>query len=140
MTTTARDAPRWLGPLLVLVGPALALMVHLHPERLRAPAWVVYAAAAAFSLCGVALVVQRWRPSARLHAWLGVAVVACLLTPMAWIALAGGEGECRVRLLGLVMPGGAWLCRAAFAVGAALGVLILALFVRQALRTPKESR
>ena len=138
MSTTARDAPRWLGPLLVLVGPALVLMIHLHPERLRAPAWVAYAAALAFSLCGLALVAQQLRASRRLHAWLGVAVVAGLLTPFAWIALAGGGGECRVRLLGIAMPGGAWLCRAGFAVAAAMGVLILVLFVRQALRTPKR--
>ena len=138
MSTPARDAPRWLGPLMLLAGPAIGLMIHLHPERLRAPAWVAYAAALAFSLCGIALIAHRMRAPARVHAWLGVALLTCLLTPFAWIALAAEDGRCRVRMLGIDMPGGAWLCRAAFAAAAAIGLLMLVLAVRQALRTRRE--
>lgn len=129
-----RKHPR-IGALMVLAGAGLALMIHLHPEALRAPAWVAHAAALAFSLAGLALLAQAWNLSRRLQAWLAVVLIGCLLTPMLWIAMASPEGRCRVNILGWSAPAPEWICRSGFAFASVLGLLILALAVRQALRT-----
>ena len=123
-----------LGALMICAAAGLALMMHLHPERLRAPAWVAYAAAGAFGLAGLGLLAQAfaWR---RLQALLPSALVACLLTPVLWVAVANPlEGRCRMNLAGFVAPAPDSVCRAGFAFGAAIGALMLLLALRHAAR------
>lgn len=137
---TARQRRRF-GWIAIAAGAFVAWMIHRHPEGLRAPAFVAYAAAAAFVLAGVSLAAgERMRPF--VQRWLGVVLVACLLTPAAWIAFGTGPRHCSVGVAnGILQVFGAASetgCRVAFGVAAVLGVAILLLFVRQALRTGRD--
>jgi FtsH-binding integral membrane protein len=137
----APTSPRhpYVGALAVLAGAGVALMVSLQPHKLRAPAWVAYAAALAFVFAGVSMLAQASGASRRVLAWIGVLLVACLMAPVAWIAIAAPDGRCQVSFLGSFMPGTQWICRAGFMLGAAIGVLILVVMLRQAMRpTPSE--
>lgn len=125
-----------VGTLAMLAGLGIALAVHLQPDKLRAPAWVAYAAALAFFFAGVSLLAQAWGASRRLLAWTGVVLVACLLTPLLWIAVTNPQGRCRANFFGLSMPAPEWICRGGLAFFAVTGLLILVLAVRQALRPP----
>ncbi|MBL0426303.1 hypothetical protein [Ramlibacter alkalitolerans] len=125
------------GALAIAVGAAVALAMLYAPGGARAPAWVIYAAAGAFVLAGLTLIAQG--TGRRLLArWLPALVIACLVAPAAWIALGAGPRRCLVsvwasggRLLGRHSD---LLCRLAFGAGAVLGLLMLLLAVREALR------
>lgn len=132
MTATGRH-PR-IGALILAVGAGIALMIHLHPENLRAPAWVAYAAAGAFGIAGLMLLAQA-RGWTRLQAALPPLLIACLLTPLLWIVAANPDGgRCRVDILGYSARAPEILCRAGLAVGAAIGLGILLLALRHAVR------
>ena len=73
-----------------VAGGALAVAAFLQPEKMNAPAWVVYAAALAFILAG-ALLVARARGYARLQAWLPVALLAFALVGIALAFVANGK-------------------------------------------------
>jgi hypothetical protein len=94
-----------IGALPVALGAGVSLAIHFHPEQLRAPAWVAYAAGGSFALAGAALI-------------------------------AGGPGarECGFSLGFIAGEAPDLLCRVGFGLGALLGLFILALIVRQALR------
>ena len=129
------------GVLAVAIGAAVLLAVLFAPRGARAPAWVVYAAAGAFFLAGATLIAQG--TGRRLLArWLPTLVIACLVAPAAWLAFGTGPRRCLVsawgfgsRLLGRHSD---LLCRLAFGVGAVVGLLMLLLAVREALRTDLE--
>ncbi|HEX2546282.1 MAG TPA: hypothetical protein VHL79_15490 [Ramlibacter sp.] len=121
-------------------GGFIAWMVHRHPEGLRAPAFVAYAAAAAFALAGLSILAgERWK--AWVQGWAAVVLVACLVTPAVWIAFGSGERRCSLGLAhGLLHLAGAsseTACRVAFGIAAVLGVAILLLYVRHALRASR---
>lgn len=114
----------------IAVGVLVAVMVDLHPEGLRAPAWVAYAAAAAFVLAGACLA-SAALAIAWLQRWLVLGVVACLFAVTAWIAFGSGARECSVSfgfIAGLAPDA---LCRSAFDVGALLLGIVLALVLRR---------
>lgn len=101
----------------ILAGLGVATMITLFPEGLKAPAWVAYAAAAAFVLCGFVII------SADLRAWganraLIVALLLAMFAPPAWIAFGAGERACRLggELFGIAATG--LMCRVPFGVGA----------------------
>ncbi|MEJ8839240.1 hypothetical protein [Ramlibacter sp. AN1133] len=129
------------GALAVAVGAGVMLAVFFAPRGLRAPAWVVYAAGGAFVLAGATLVAQG--TGQRLLArWLPSLVIACLVAPAAWVAFGTGPRRCMVsawgfgsRLLGRHSD---LLCRLAFGAGALVGLLLLLLAVREALRADPE--
>ena len=125
----------YAGALAALAGIGVAVMVYLQPEKLRAPAWVAYAAACALFLAGVSLLAPGAKVSRRLQAWLGVLLLACLLAPGAWIALASPAGRCQISLAGWFMTSPQWTCRAGFAAGSLFGLAIFVVMVRQAIRT-----
>ena len=128
-----------IGALFVLAGIGIGLMVHLQPQGLRAPAWVAYAAALSFSLAGLSLLLQAFDLSRRLQGWVIVLLVACLLTPLVWIAVANPDGTCEANLLGVFLPAPQWVCRTGIALMLLVGLLILALTVRHARRAPRDS-
>jgi hypothetical protein len=119
-------------------GGALAVAAFLQPEKMNAPAWVVYAAALAFILAG-ALVVARARGYARLQAWLPVALLACLVAPPLWIGFGSGSRRCSIALLGnavrLLGVRSDLPCRIGFGFAAVVGIGLLALAIRQAVRS-----
>ena len=119
-------------------GGALAVAAYLQPQKLNAPAWVVFTAALAFVVAGLLLAV-RGRGYARLEAWLPVALLVCLVAPPLWIGFGSGSRRCgiavfgnAVRLLGVRadLP-----CRIGFGFAAVVGIGLLALAIRQAVRS-----
>lgn len=124
------------APLSMAAGMAIAVLVYIRPEKLNAPAWVAYAAAAAFFLAGVAMLARRAEASHRTTGWIVAGLLACLLTPTFWMAVTDPVRGCGLDVLGWWTVGTGWLCRAGFLVIAAVGLLVLVLAVRQALRPP----
>jgi len=120
-----------IGLLLIAVGLSCAAMMYVHPEALRVPAWVAYAAVSSFPLCGAALLAQAFG-SKRLVTLLGVGVVAGLLVPFLWITFGPGPMDCSVSIIGIAGQASDWLCRAGFGLASLLGLVVLALIVRAA--------
>ena len=55
METVPRKTQLVGGLAAIAVALVIAVMVHAHPEELRAPAWVAYVAASAFGFAGLSL-------------------------------------------------------------------------------------
>jgi hypothetical protein len=117
---------RAVGLLLVIGSAALAWAIHAHPQGLRAPAWVAYAAVLCFGLAGLVLATEGRRQMRRVLLPL---LVACLLVPPLWIAFGAGNRQCGMGFAGLFGVAPAWACRGAFGLGAVvlLGFLVLVL-------------
>lgn len=116
-----------------MLGVGVSLAIHLHPEQLRVPAWVAYAATASFALAGAALIAGALGAIKLVH-WLGVLIVTAMLVPFLWIALGPGPRNCGFSLGFVSGAASDWVCRAGFGTGALLGLVILALMIHQALR------
>ncbi len=87
---------RLLGALLsTMAGSLAAAMIYLRPEGLHVPAWVAYAACAAFVFAGLTIMADEFALR-RVHAWVVVACVASLLVPGAWVAFGPGVRKCSV--------------------------------------------
>jgi len=122
-----------LGSAVAVLGLVGALAMYLRPEGLRVPAWVAFSAMGAFVSVGGVLIAGAFE-ARRLEAWLGVLTVLGLLVPGAWIALSSGPLNCSVSLPFLTTVAADWMCRGAFGLGTLLGLVILMLAVRRALR------
>jgi hypothetical protein len=137
----ARREGMLAGALALALGAMVILAVLLVPHGLHAPAWVVYTAGAALVLVGVTLI-ARGTGQRLLARWLPSLVIACLAVPAAWLAFGTGPRRCMIsgwgfasRLLGRHSE---LVCRFAFGVGALVGVLLLLLALRDALRPDLE--
>ena len=124
-----------IGGIAIALGGLAAAMIHTHPEGLRAPAWVAYAAVATFPLAGVALIAGAVG-ARRVVPWLGVLIACGLLIPGLWVALGPGGRECSFSLAFLGGTASELVCRTGFGVGALLCLVFLVLLVRQASRAP----
>lgn len=125
---------RLLGALLsVVAGLLTAAMIYLRPEALQVPAWVAYAACAAFVFAGLTIAAHEFALP-RTHAWLAVGCVASLLVPGAWIAFGPGLRECSVSGPILSGIGSDVMCRGAFGLGALIAAALLVWAVVQAVR------
>jgi hypothetical membrane protein len=113
------------GAALLVCGSLVAVLVALHPEGLRAPAWVAYLAAAVFA-CGGAVALARAcsKPSAA-EAFVCL-VLGGMLAIAAWISIGSGSRQCVASGSGAGVPELA--CRSAFGVGALVlaGMLLIA--------------
>ena len=108
-------------------------MIHLHPEGLKAPAWVAYAAAAAFVLAGVSLIAGA-RGAGSLQRWLGVFICLALFSISAWIAFGPGPRACTMSIGFLERAASEMVCRGAFGIGALLVALLTGLGIHRAVR------
>jgi hypothetical protein len=122
-----------VGCFAAIVGALTAAGVYWRPEQLHAPAWVAYAACAAFVFAGVSIVALE-SGLRRIHFWLIVAVIAAMLIPGAWVAFGPGVRECTVSLPFFSALGPEFLCRGAFGVGAVMTTALLVWIVMRALR------
>jgi hypothetical protein len=120
----------------VAAGAGTAALVYTHPEQLEAPAWVVYAACAAFVLAGLSLLVPE-STQPRISAWLGVGVVAAMVVPGAWIALGAGPRKCSVSIPLWSGAGSDALCRGVFGFGSLMVAAFLVWAVVRAWRTTR---
>ena len=115
------------------MGLLVVWAIYARPQGLRVPAWVAYAAAAAFVGGGGALIAAACE-SKKLEAAFGLIALLGLLVPFLWVALGPGPQECSVYLPFISTAGAEWLCRGGFGIASLLGLLILVLFLRRALR------
>ena len=123
------------GIMAIVVGVLAAVMIHLRPEGLRAPAWVAYAAVATFPLAGAALIAGA-TGGRRLVPWLAVLITCGLLVPGLWVAIGPGGRECSFSLGFLGGTASEFACRTGFGVGALLCLILLVLLVKRASRGP----
>ena len=125
---------RLLGALMCAgAGLLAAAMIYLRPEGLQVPAWVAYAACAAFVFAGATIAAHEFALHST-HAWLAVGCIASLLVPGAWVAFGPGLRECSVSGPFLIGIGSDLLCRGAFGLGAVIVAGLLVWAVLQALR------
>ena len=121
------------GVVSTLAGLLTAAVIYLHPENLHAPAWVAYAACAAFVFAGLTIMAYEFALH-RIHVWLAVACMAALLVPGAWVAFGPGARKCSVALPSFSTVGSDLLCRGAFGIGAIVVAALLVWVVLRALR------
>jgi hypothetical protein len=129
-------SPRSLqaGCATLAVAALLALLVHEHPERLHAPAWVAYAAAGSFALAGASLL-ARGIGRERAAPWFVCLLLAAMTSIPAWIAFGGGPRECAAVLAPVRALLSETLCRGAFGVAAIVLALMFLWAVRDAMRS-----
>ena len=130
-TTALRQAMP--GIAVVALGLLLLVLMVAFPERLRVPAPVGYLAAGAFVVAGL-LALANVFGGRRTRAWLAVALLSCMTAPAAWIAIGPGQRSCSVALGPLLGVTGGAACRAAFGVGAIVGLALVAVALREAMR------
>jgi hypothetical protein len=119
-----------IGGFAIALGAISTVMIHLHPEGVRAPAWVAYAAVATFPLAGAALIAGALGAK-RLVPWLGVLITCGLLVPGLWVALGPGGRQCSFSFGFLGGTASELVCRTGFGVGALLCLVFLILLVRR---------
>ena len=127
-----------LGAGMLVAGCALSLLVHLHPEKMRAPAWVVFSAVGLFGFAGIVVIAQALRLH-RLAHWLVCGFLGAMAVVPGWIAFGSGPRQCTVLSFGARSAASESVCRGAFGVGT---VILLAMFVaavRGALRARQSS-
>jgi MFS family permease len=126
-----------IGAALVLAACAMAVVVHLHPEKLRAPAWVAFFALGLFGLAGLCIVVQALRLDS-VARWLACVLLGAMAVVPAWIAFGSGPRQCTVAGLGARSIPSEVLCRGAFGAGAVLVGFMFVFAVRAALRSRRR--
>jgi len=119
-----------IGIFAIALGAVSALMMHLHPEGLRAPAWVAYAAVSTFPLAGAALIAGALGGK-RVVPWLGVLITCGLLAPALWVAFGPGGRQCSFSLGFIGGAASELVCRAGFGLGALMCLAFLVLLVRR---------
>ena len=132
MTVDTENRSRVLGGwLAIAAGLGVCAAVWFQPQRLHAPAWVVYTAALAFVLAGLAILV---RSGSKLNFVLSALTALALFVPGAWVAFGSGPRECSFSLpfVDGLAPG--VVCRVAFGFGAVLTALVFILLLMRAVR------
>ena len=119
------------GLLAILAGCACAAAIYAHPEQLKVPAWVAYAAALAFVFAGIAMALQPIA-SPRLYNGIIALLLACMLAPPAWIAFWPGTRMCSASVFGWASLTGDTVCRATFGLGAIVVALLLLMAIWRA--------
>ena len=126
--------PIKIGALLLLAACGMAFVVHLQPEKLRAPAWVAYFSLGLFGSAGACIVAQALRLK-RIALWLVCVLLGAMTVILAWIALGSGSRQCTMVSLGTRTAASAIMCRGAFGVGATILAVMFIFAVRSALRS-----
>lgn len=124
-----------MGFVMLAAGAFTAVMVTAHPERLRAPAWVAYAASSAFLFAGGSSLARAYRRD-RLALGLVCLVLAALTAVPAWISLWPGARQCigHAGSLGFIASEAA--CRTAFGAGTLVVAAMLVAAVREWVTRP----
>lgn len=138
MTTPSAPSIK-VGVAVLAMALVLDVLVYAHPEKLRAPAWVAYAASGALGVAGLCIGALALG-QARVARWLACLLLATMTAIPAWIAFGPGARQCTVMTLGTRAGESALVCRGAFAVAAiVLGVMFLGA-LRSAVRAGRAAR
>lgn len=121
------------GAAVIALGLVLLVLMLAFPERLRVPASIGYVAAATFVLAGLLALANEFCGRAT-RAWLAVALVSCMVVPSAWIAFGPGPRTCSFAWGHLAGAMGGGMCRGAFGIAAILGLVLVLLALRSALK------
>jgi hypothetical protein len=120
-----------LGAFMLIGAVLLAVLVHTHPEKLRAPAWVAFAGAGAFAFAGICVVALALKLDHMVR-WLVCALLAGMTVVPAWIAFGSGSRQCTVISLGARSAASEIVCRGAFGLGAVILTLMFVAALRGA--------
>lgn len=123
-----------LGFLILLAAGGMSWLVHLHPEKLKAPAWEAYLALGLLAFAGVCVVMLALRLNP-LTRWLVCVLLGAMAIVPAWIALGSGPRQCAMFSLGARGAVSEVACRSAFGIGATILAAMFILAVRGALRS-----
>lgn len=123
-----------LGFLILLAAGGMSWLVHLHPEKLKAPAWEAYLALGLLAFAGVCVVMLALRLNP-LTRWLVCVLLGATAIVPAWIALGSGPRQCAMFSLGARGAVSEVACRSAFGIGATILAAMFILAVRGALRS-----
>ena len=124
-----------IGGAMVLGAVFVAFAVTLYPERLNAPAWIAYVAAAVFAIGGATALARAYGRQSLANV-LVCLVLAGMLVIGSWIALGPGARACVGGVAGTGVPVSELACRSAFGVGALVVAGMLVLAVRGLRRRP----
>ena len=119
-----------MGLAMVAAGALTAAMVSAHPESLRAPAWVAYAACCAFILAGCSSLARAYRRD-RLALGVVCLMLAALTAIPAWIGFWPGARQCGGVAGGFAFMASGAACRTAFGAGAVVMGAMLVAALRQ---------
>lgn len=129
-TSGSRKERLLAGWAAIAIGMLGLVMMYLHPENLRVPAWVGFPTMSAFVWAGCALLMGEYEATRKFAPLLSVLATIGLMVPMAWLAFGPGPRECTATLAFFSTTASDWLCRGAFGMAALLGLLILVLMAR----------
>ena len=122
---------------LVLLAGGMAVLVHLHPEKLRVPAWVADVALAAFALAGACITAQAaGRPG--IARGIACALLGVMTLVPAWIAIGPGPRHCTSITFATRTAMSGATCRGAFGIAAVLLALMFLMALRGALQPTRE--
>ena len=124
---------------MVSLGVVLHGLMLAFPERLKVPASIGHLASGTFVLAGL-LALANVFCSRKVRAWLTVALLTCMLLPAVWISFGAGPRTCSFKLgllSGGLTDGGA--CRVAFGVGSVLGLVLVIVALRHAMKGAEEN-
>ena len=122
-----------IGASLFLAAVGMAVLIHTHPERLKAPEWVALVAVSLFGFAGICISAQALGLN-RLARWLVCVLLGAMAIVPAWIALGPGPRQCTMVSLGARAAASEVACRGAFGAGALVLALMFVVAVRGALR------
>ena len=124
---------RSLGWWTLAAGLLVCVLVTLYPERLKSPAWVAYLAGLAFVFAGCVSLARAWGRD-RLADGIVCLLLAAFTGVELWIAFGSGARHCAGRVALFGFPVSELSCRGAFAIGAILVAVMLAVAVRGLIR------
>lgn len=111
----------------------MAVLIHTHPERLRAPEWIALLAVGLFGLAGACITAQALKLNGLVR-WLVCMLLGAMAVVPAWIALGPGPRQCTMVSLGSRFAASEIICRGAFGAGALMLAVLFMVAVRGALR------
>ena len=122
-----------IGASLFLAACGMAVLIHTHPERLRAPEWVALVAVGLFGFAGICIAAQALGLN-RLVRWLVCVLLGAMAVVPAWIALGPGPRQCTMVSLGAHSAASEITCRGAFGAGALVLAVLFVVAARGAFR------
>lgn len=141
MAALTSQALRRAAPGVALVGMGVALLLAMIalPERLNVPPPIGHVVAGTIVLAGLLALANVFCGRA-VQAWLAVAVLIGLLVPGVWIAFGPGQRSCSMGLGFLLGSAHGTSCRTAFGIASVVGLVLVLVALRYALRGGENER